>query len=435
MSIYLATFGKLRYLGLAEIADEALTESGWVLLRTVRGLEMGRLGGHLSQEQEAKYRASCLGENGEQARGPEPMLQEVEFVANAGPEDMENYRRCRSDEERALVRAREILLEQDGLRMKLVDVEYMLDRRKLFFYFTSEQRVDFRAYVRDLARDFHTRIEMRQIGVRDEARVVKGIGPCGRPCCCSYWLHDFTPICIRMVKEQKLALNPTKISGICGRLMCCMAYEHETYGALWKGLPGPGSKIRTESGNYVLESVDLATERVQVRTPSGRVAAIPVADFQDFRATVLRGEEWGDEEAPPRSGGAGRRFPAAGRRPDPAPARGGDGRRRDVPPASEERRTGRREQEARPGAEWAPRGETEGIPRRRGGRPPRRQEGERSPRPRQDGPAPAPNAAAEGARRGEEERRPRPRRRPDRPRRPRGPRSSGPDGTQGKEEV
>ena len=146
----------------------------------------------------------------------------------------------------------------------------MLDRRKLFFYFTSEQRVDFRAYVRDLARDFHTRIEMRQIGVRDEARVVKGIGPCGRPCCCSYWLHDFTPICIRMVKEQKLALNPTKISGICGRLMCCMAYEHETYGALWKGLPGPGSKIRTENGTYVLESVDLASERVQVRTPSGR---------------------------------------------------------------------------------------------------------------------------------------------------------------------
>lgn len=461
MSIYLATFGKLRYLGLAEIADEELAESRWVLLRTVRGLEMGRLGGPLSQEQEAKYRASCLGENGEQARGPEPMLQEVEFVANAGPEDMENYRRCRSDEERALVRAREILLEQDGLQMKLVDVEYMLDRRKLFFYFTSEQRVDFRAYVRDLARDFHTRIEMRQIGVRDEARVVKGIGPCGRPCCCSYWLHDFTPICIRMVKEQKLALNPTKISGICGRLMCCMAYEHETYGALWKGLPGPGSKIRTENGTYVLESVDLATERVQVRTPFGRVAAVPVADFQDFRAAVLRGEEWGDEETLPRPAGAGRRFPAGGRRPDPAPARGGDGRRREVPPAPEERRTGRREQEARPGAERAPRGETEGIPRRRGGRPPRRQdgerpsrprqggpapapnaaegtrrgEGERPPRPRQDGPAPAPNAAAEGARRGEEERRPRPRRRPDRPRRPRGPRSSGPDGAQGKEEV
>ena len=462
MSIYLATFGKLRYLGLAEIADEELAESRWVLLRTVRGLEMGRLGGPLSQEQEAKYRASCLGENGEQARGPEPMLQEVEFVANAGPEDMENYRRCRSDEERALVRAREILLEQDGLQMKLVDVEYMLDRRKLFFYFTSEQRVDFRAYVRDLARDFHTRIEMRQIGVRDEARVVKGIGPCGRPCCCSYWLHDFTPICIRMVKEQKLALNPTKISGICGRLMCCMAYEHETYGALWKGLPGPGSKIRTENGTYVLESVDLATERVQVRTPSGRVAAVPVADFQDFRAAVLRGEEWGDEEALPRPAGAGRRFPAGGRRSDPAPARGGDGRRRDVPPVSEERRTGRREQEARPGAaERTPRGEMEGAPRRRGGRPPRRQdgerpprsrqdgpapvpnavegtrrgEGERPPRPRQDGPAPAPNAAAEGARHGEEERRPRPRRRPDRPRRPRGPRSSGPDGAQGKEEV
>ncbi|MBR1672372.1 MAG: hypothetical protein IJ702_05550, partial [Fretibacterium sp.] len=273
--------------------------SRWVVLKTMRGLEMGLLGGQLSAEQEEKYRTARLGD-GEQSRGPEPMLQEVELVKDAGVEDIETWYQCRSDEEQVLVRAREILLDH-RLPMKLVDVEYLLDRKKLFFYFTSEQRVDFRAYVRDLAREFRTRIEMRQIGVRDEARVVEGISPCGRPCCCSYWLHQFTPICIRMVKEQKLALNPTKISGICGRLMCCMAYEHPVYGELWKTLPGPGAKIRTEQGTYVLEGVDLATEHVQVRFPSGRVVPVSIAEFPDFRDAVLRGEDWGDE---PTSGAA-----------------------------------------------------------------------------------------------------------------------------------
>ena len=296
MSIYLATFGKLRYLGLAEVPDAAASEARWILIRTVRGLEMGLLGGPLSQEQEAKYRASCLGENGEQARGPEPMLQEVEYVGNADADRIEEYYRCRHDEDSVLVRSREILLSH-GLQMKLVDVEFLLDRKKLFFYFTSEQRVDFRGYVRDLAREFRTRIEMRQIGVRDEARVVSGIGPCGRPCCCSYWLHRFTPICIRMVKEQNLALNPTKISGICGRLMCCMAYEHPLYNTLWRSLPSPGAKIKTENGNYVLDSVDLASESVRVRFPNGHLVPVPIAEFLDFKEAVLQGQDWGGEEA------------------------------------------------------------------------------------------------------------------------------------------
>ena len=303
MSIYLATFGKLRYLGLTEVTDEEGVSPGeerthlsrWVVLNTLRGLEMGLLGGRLSPEQEEKFRTARLGD-GEQSRGPEPMLQDVEIIRDAGAEDIEAWYQCRSDEEQVLIRSREILLGH-SLNMKLVDVEYLLDRKKLFFYFTSEQRVDFRAYVRDLAREFRTRIEMRQIGVRDEARVVEGISPCGRPCCCSYWLHQFSPICIRMVKEQKLALNPTKISGICGRLMCCMAYEHPVYSELWKDLPGPGTKIRTEQGIYVLEGVDLATEHAQVRFPSGRIVPVSIAEFPDFRDAVLRGEEWGDEPA------------------------------------------------------------------------------------------------------------------------------------------
>ena len=292
MSIYLATFGKLRYLGLAEIAEPFSAKDRWIVIKTLRGLEMGLLGGTLSQEQEAKYRAASLEDSrDEQTRGPEPMLQEVEFVEVANASQIEEYYKTRSEEDSVLIRSRE-LLSSHQLDMKLVDVEYMMDRRKLFFYFTSEQRIDFRNYVRDLAREFRARIEMRQIGVRDEARAVRGISPCGRPCCCSYWLHSFKPICIRMVKEQNLALNPTKISGICGRLMCCMAYEYPVYSELWKGLPSPGAKIKTEQGTYVVDGVDLKTESVRVRFPSGREILVAIKEFADFKDAVLSGANW-----------------------------------------------------------------------------------------------------------------------------------------------
>jgi cell fate regulator YaaT (PSP1 superfamily) len=274
------------------IGEPAPRGGCWIVIKTVRGLEMAMLGGILSQEQEAKYRSTCFDESSdEHTRGPEPMLQEVEFVDSASAAQIQEYYLCRSDEEGVLVRSRQILHDHQ-LQMKLVDVEYTMDRKKLFFYFTSEQRIDFRAYVRDLAREFRIRIEMRQIGVRDEAKTVRGIAPCGRDCCCSYWLHRFTPINIRMVKEQNLALNPTKISGICGRLMCCMAYEQTHYGELWKSLPNPGSKIKTAQGNYVLEGVDLQTESVKIRFPEGREVPIPIAEFADFKDTVLRGEAW-----------------------------------------------------------------------------------------------------------------------------------------------
>jgi cell fate regulator YaaT (PSP1 superfamily) len=269
----------------------------WIVVKTIRGLEMALLGGTLSQEQETKYRSTCFDEpSDEHTRGPEPMLQEVEFVELANAAQIQEHYLRRSDEEGVLVRSRQILHDHQ-LLMKLVDVEYTMDRKKLFFYFTSEQRIDFRAYVRDLAREFHIRIEMRQIGVRDEAKTVRGIAPCGRACCCSYWLHRFTPINIRMVKEQNLALNPTKISGICGRLMCCMAYEHHHYSELWRSLPNPGSKIKTPQGNYILEGVDLQRESVKVRFPEGREVPIPIAEFADFKDTVLRGETWQEPPA------------------------------------------------------------------------------------------------------------------------------------------
>ena len=296
MSKYLVLFGKPRYLGIMEIIDLPVKRGEWILIETTRGVEIGLVGGELSGEQEERYRSSCLEEADEgQPKGGEPSLQNVVFKGCATDEDLKVRSQMLEEEQHVLVGAREIL-RGHNLPMKLVDVEYLLDRKKLFFYFTSEQRVDFRAYVRDLAREFKTRIELRQIGVRDEAKSVKGISPCGRECCCSYWLHRFTPICIRMVKEQNLALNPTKISGICGRLMCCMSFEHDMYTQLWKHLPNPGSKVKGPTGNFLLLGIDLKMSGVRVRCPDGKEILIPVSEFEVFRTSVLQGEEWHPDE-------------------------------------------------------------------------------------------------------------------------------------------
>jgi len=209
----------------------------------------------------------------------------------ADEEDLSEAERQRGEEEETLPLVRKILKNRD-LPMKIVDMEYVLDRKKLYFYFTSEQRVDFRCFVKDLAREFKTRIELRQIGARDEAKILGGLAPCGNPCCCSYWMSEFFPICIRMVKEQNLALNPSKISGLCGRLMCCMSYEYDLYKQLWKDLPNPGTKIKTPSGNYHISGVDLASSSVRIRSPEGVEFLVPVGEFVLFRKTVEDGNKW-----------------------------------------------------------------------------------------------------------------------------------------------
>ena len=150
------------------------------------------------------------------------------------------------------------------LNMKLINVEYTFDNNKVIFYFTSDGRVDFRELVKDLAAVFRTRIELRQIGVRDEAKFVSGIGQCGLPLCCSTWLGDFQPVSIKMAKDQNLSLSPAKISGICGRLMCCLKYEHETYISLKKELPTVGEFVRTEKGNGKVIDIDVLKQKVRV---------------------------------------------------------------------------------------------------------------------------------------------------------------------------
>ncbi len=155
-------------------------------------------------------------------------------------------------------------IRRHGLEMKLIDVEYAFDNKKILFYFTADGRVDFRELVKDLASVFRTRIELRQIGVRDEAKMVGGLGICGRPLCCTEHLCDFQPVSIKMAKEQGLSLNPTKISGTCGRLMCCLKYEQESYEHLLKITPKVGAVVDTKEGRGTVVDTNLISGLVKV---------------------------------------------------------------------------------------------------------------------------------------------------------------------------
>jgi cell fate regulator YaaT (PSP1 superfamily) len=163
-------------------------------------------------------------------------------------------------------------VEEHGLEMKLVDVEYTFDRNKVIFYFTADGRVDFRELVKDLAAIFRTRIELRQIGVRDEAKMLGGIGPCGRMLCCSTFLGDFEPVSIKMAKDQNLSLNPTKISGLCGRLMCCLKYENDEYETAKEQLPDLGEYVETPHGLGKVIGLNILERVLQVElSEHGRV--------------------------------------------------------------------------------------------------------------------------------------------------------------------
>lgn len=156
-------------------------------------------------------------------------------------------------------------INEHGLAMKLIDCEYTFDNNKLLFYFTADGRIDFRELVKDLAAIFKTRIELRQVGVRDEAKTIGGLGVCGRVLCCTSCLGEFQPVSIRMAKEQGLSLSPNKISGTCGRLMCCLNYEQDAYEQALSVVPGVGAVVETPDGNGVVVSSNLLKENVQVR--------------------------------------------------------------------------------------------------------------------------------------------------------------------------
>ena len=177
-------------------------------------------------------------------------------------------------------------IQDHGLEMKLVEVEYNFDGSKILFFFTSEGRVDFRALVRDLAGVFHTRIELRQIGVRDEAKMLGGLGVCGRPYCCNAFLNDFHPVSIKMAKTQNLSLNPTKISGACGRLMCCLKYEQEAYQDLLRTTPKVGALVSTPEGKGTVTEQNLLTRKLTIRLdkdPDGAPKVFKVSEVKVLR--------------------------------------------------------------------------------------------------------------------------------------------------------
>ena len=218
-----------------------------VIVETARGVEYGTVTGKVQEVPEGKV--------------VQP-LKPVIRVANA--EDDAKAKKNREKEKEAMQICKEKIRKHE-LEMKLIDAEYTFDNNKVLFYFTADGRIDFRELVKDLASVFRTRIELRQIGVRDETKILGGIGSCGRPLCCSTFLSEFAPVSIRMAKEQNLSLNPTKISGVCGRLMCCLKNEEETYEYLNSKLPGIGDTVTTATGlKGEVASVNVLRQKVKI---------------------------------------------------------------------------------------------------------------------------------------------------------------------------
>jgi len=197
----------------------------------------------------------------------------------ATPKEVVRYRENIAFEEKAWDIC-ETLAKEQGLEMKLVHVERFFDRSKIIFYYTAEGRIDFRQLVKDLVRALRTRIEMRQIGVRHEAGMIGGIGCCGREICCASFLKKFAPVSIKIAKEQSLPLDPTKISGICGRLLCCLLYEYDAYVELAASLPKVGKKVSTKSYQGRIVRYNIFRESVTLETSEGEEIEIPVEDFR-----------------------------------------------------------------------------------------------------------------------------------------------------------
>lgn len=226
---------------------ENITRGTRVIVETAKGVEMGTVVLPSTEMPEEKIVAPLKG-----------------IVRLATKEDEEHEQKNREKEAEAFVICKQ-KIDKHKLEMKLIAAEYTFDRNKLLFYFTADGRIDFRQLVKDLAAIFKTRIELRQIGVRDETKILGGIGICGRQLCCHTYLSEFAPVSIKMAKEQNLSLNQTKISGVCGRLMCCLKNEQETYEALNKSLPGTGDTVTLPDGlQGIVHSVNVLRQRVKV---------------------------------------------------------------------------------------------------------------------------------------------------------------------------
>lgn len=256
-----------------------LSAGDFVIVETARGTECGEVaeGNHsVSDDKIIK-----------------PLKKLVRIATDA---DKKRLAENKEKEKQAFATCEKMILSH-SLDMKLVDVEYSFDGGKILFYFTADGRVDFRDLVKDLAATFHTRIELRQIGVRDEAKMLGGLGICGQPFCCARFLDDFQPVSIKMAKEQGLSLNPTKISGSCGRLMCCLKYEQDAYEYLWSFTPRVGWSVKTPSGDGVVVDSNPITGALSVRIFDSEAA--PVKCHRDEVKVLKKTKQQKTEEQIP----------------------------------------------------------------------------------------------------------------------------------------
>ena len=251
---------KVYYFSPGEFRD--LATNNPVIVETARGEELGWvvMSSMLVPEEEVKGKLKTV-------------------VRRATPVDLATMEEFRQREAQALEKCREKVTEM-GLPMKLVRAEYNFDGHRLLFAFTSEQRIDFRELVRTLARSFRTRIEMKQIGARDDAKLIGGYGRCGRRLCCASWLTEFHPVSIKMAKQQDLPLAPSEISGPCGRLLCCLAYENDQYAEIKKTLPRVGAQVTTPQGKGVIVGLNILTESVIVELQSELTVEVKAGEVQ-----------------------------------------------------------------------------------------------------------------------------------------------------------
>ncbi len=277
----LVRYGRMGHLGWFSHDEAHLPRANThVMIKTERGLEMGEVVGpwcHRSgvfckkREQVEEYYAG--------APKGFPLGGDGQFVRYATPQDIDEERHINQNAVRELQKCRELIKELN-LPMKLIDVEHVFGGERVIFYFTAEDRVDFRELVKSLAREFQTRIEMRQVGSRDAARISADYETCGQQCCCARFMKVLLPVNMRMAKLQKATLDPSKISGYCGRLKCCLRYEDIAYRELVRNLPRKRTRVRTTSGEGLVVDAHVLTQLVQVRLDDGSIVAAPVSEIE-----------------------------------------------------------------------------------------------------------------------------------------------------------
>lgn len=270
----MAGFAEVRFKGTRKgyysFSGLSLNAGDHVVVEADRGEDLGRIAA-LGVVAERK----CSSSGGCSTPTPENRI-----LRTAKSDEVDRLPSLRSDEDRVRAETRK-LVQKHGLRMKVTEAEWQFDRNKLIIYFTAEKRVDFRELVRDLARTFRTRIELKQIGVRDEAALLGGVGRCGRELCCSTWLPELKPVSLQLAKDQRLSLNPAQISGCCGRLMCCLMYEHRTYVEARRRFPREGRKIRTGKGEEKVVAVDIWADTVSLRDAEGERRTVTLAELKE----------------------------------------------------------------------------------------------------------------------------------------------------------